>query len=67
MAQAEIESKLDNTGMGISWSGAYETNYLYGKESWAYNESKMNSWDVTLTERKQYNPSSEISVLHSEP
>ena len=50
MEQVEIGSKLDDTGMGISWGGSYESNYLYGKQSWAYDESKMNSWDVTLTD-----------------
>lgn len=50
MAQVEIGSKLDDTGMGISWSGSYESNYLYGKESWLYDESQMNFWNVTLTD-----------------
>ena len=50
MAQVEIGNKLDDTGMGLSWAGSYESNYLYGKESWSYNESKMNSWDVTLSD-----------------
>ena len=50
MANVEIGDKLDDTGMGLSWMGSYESNYLYGKDSWVYDESKMNSWDVTLIE-----------------
>lgn len=50
MALVEIGDTLDDSGMGLSWTGNHQLNYLYGKESWAYDESSMTSWDVTLTD-----------------
>ena len=48
-AKVTIGTNLDDNGNSISWLGS-ESNNLYGVENWAYNESKMNSWTVTLVD-----------------
>ena len=45
----KIGTQLEDNGLDISWLYS-ESNNLYGTDSWAYNESKMNSWTVTLTD-----------------
>ncbi len=50
LATVKIGTKLEESGLSISWSGSYDSATLEGKESWLYNESSMNSWDVTLKE-----------------
>ena len=47
MATVKVGTKLNSDGNSISYSGS-ESVYLYGTNNWAYNESKMNSWTVTL-------------------
>lgn len=50
LATVTVGSKLDESGLSISWGGSYESVILEGKESWLYNKSSRNSWDVTLTD-----------------
>ena len=44
-----IGTKLRENGLSIASTGS-QSNFLYGKENWVYNESKMTSWSVTLTD-----------------
>lgn len=48
-ATVKIGTQLEDNGLDINWLYS-ESNNLYGIDSWAYNESKMNSWTVTLTD-----------------
>ena len=49
METVEVGTNLDESGNAIAWRGK-ESQYLYGVDSWAYNESKTSSWTVNLAD-----------------